>query len=232
VTPARRGRGNKPKARGEEQRTTPGQRARVNRVNIRTDQNENRCKPLLSRNRPQNGGFYFSYTQCDRLVVDSGLLFENALPLAHSGVSVLAPPDMVLHSAAHLFRTTNFDNTLRDLSDIDLLIQEFSQTDGFWDTLVARTTDLNLRSPCSHALRLTRMLFETPVPATVCEIVEGRKQPGITNRLFDALVRRTLVPRYSDRFDSLRALCRGALSYSPPPRFSVFFTPLFWTKRL
>jgi hypothetical protein len=155
--------------------------------------------PLIHRDRKTILDVHHTLLpRIDRLVVDSGLLFENALPLAHSGVSVLAPPDMVLHSAAHLFRTT----------------------------------DLNLRSPCSHALRLTRMLFETPIPATVCEIVEGRKQPGITNRLFDALVRRTLVPRYSDRFDSLRALCRGALSYSPPPRFSVFFTPLFWTKRL
>jgi hypothetical protein len=44
-------------------RPETGQLARVNRVNIRTDQNENRCKPLLSRNRPQNGGLlFFLYT--------------------------------------------------------------------------------------------------------------------------------------------------------------------------
>jgi hypothetical protein len=168
----------------------------------------------------------------DRLHVDSNLLFEQILPLSQIGVSVLAPPDMVLHSAAHLFRTTDFSNTLRDLSDIDALIRQFAQTDGFWEGLVARATELRLRAPCAHGIRLSRMLFETPIPPSVYEMVAGKKLRGTTTRLFDAMVRRTLIPRYSDKSDNFGVLCRAVLSYCPPPRLSVLSTPLFWTKRL
>ena len=41
------------------------------------------------------------------------------------GFAVLAPEDMVLHSATHLFNEGEFDRGLRDLNDLDLLLREF-----------------------------------------------------------------------------------------------------------
>ncbi|MBV8651910.1 MAG: nucleotidyltransferase family protein, partial [Alphaproteobacteria bacterium] len=42
------------------------------------------------------------------------------------GFAVLAPEDMLLHSATHLFNEGEFHRGLRDLSDLDLLLRHFA----------------------------------------------------------------------------------------------------------
>ena len=62
-----------------------------NRAIIRTDQNENRCKLLLNRNRSQNRDFNFFYTlanqSCERIIV---LRSRRSLK-----TSQLHPPDPI-----------------------------------------------------------------------------------------------------------------------------------------
>ena len=45
-------------------------------------------------------------------------LLARARPLGDSGFHVLAPEDMVLHSAVHLYQEGELDHGMRDLLDL------------------------------------------------------------------------------------------------------------------
>ena len=66
-----------------------------------------------------------------RVALDPRALFRAAVPLADpAGLSVLAPEDMVLHSATHLFHNEELTHGLRDLIDIDALLGHFGDRCG------------------------------------------------------------------------------------------------------
>lgn len=126
-----------------------------------------------------------------------------ALP-GQPGLHVLAPPDMVLHSATHLLFDGELEHGLRDLADLDGLLRHFSAAPGFWDDLLARARQQQLARPLFYALRYGALLLHTPVPATVREAAAAAGSP---NRpllaLMDALFRRALMPDHpscSDRW--------------------------------
>src|SRR5690242_1556964 len=61
-----------------------------------------------------------------RLKPDSEALIRASVPLpAPPGFRVLAPPDMLLHSATHLFNDEELSHGPRDLVDIDALARHF-----------------------------------------------------------------------------------------------------------
>ena len=77
-------------------------------------------------------------------------------------VNVLTPTDTVIHSAVHLFTESEFHHALRDLSDLHLLISEYSDHDATFVTkLVARANDLGLSRYIWLALTFTKQVFET-----------------------------------------------------------------------
>jgi hypothetical protein len=97
---------------------------------------------------------------------DARLLFEAARPgTTDPSVKVLGPPDMVLHSATHLFNEGEFGRALRDLVDLDLLFRHFGRDAGFWSAFLARAARLNLGRPAYYALRCTVRFLGTPIPA-------------------------------------------------------------------
>jgi len=167
----------------------------------------------------------------DRLFIDSSAFFARAVPVAGS-ISVLAPADMVLHSAVHMFRNGDWSHALRDLSDQDLLLREFSLQEDFWDNIVATARSLNLTATCFYCLRYAHLYFGTPVPERVWSLVADWKPRTSVLRLIDALVLRAVCPRHDDRIDRLRSLSLALLSSFPAPRLGAWLTPLFWTKRL
>ncbi len=58
-------------------------------------------------------------------------LYQRIRPIeGRPGFAVLAPEDMVLHSATHLFNEGEFHRGLRDLNDLDLLLRHFGSTAG------------------------------------------------------------------------------------------------------
>ncbi|MGK4678352.1 nucleotidyltransferase family protein, partial [Salmonella enterica] len=70
---------------------------------------------------------------------DPALLRAAAQPIPGSeGLWTLAPPDMVLHSAVHLFSEGETDHGLRDLLDLHRLLLHFGARPGFWEGLAAR----------------------------------------------------------------------------------------------
>jgi hypothetical protein len=119
----------------------------------------------------------------------------RALPDA-DGVQVLAPADMVLHSAAHLFHEGEFHHGLRDLFDLHRLLLHFGPGPGFWDTLPARARELELERSLFYALRYTRELLGTPVPAATLAAAGAGSPSAPLLALMDQLFRRALLPAH------------------------------------
>jgi Uncharacterised nucleotidyltransferase len=84
-----------------------------------------------------------------------------------SGLYVMAPADMLLHSIAHLFADGDLAGGLRNLWDIDRLVRQFSQADGeFWMELGKRAKLHGLERHLARAMRLAAQLYDTPVDKT------------------------------------------------------------------
>jgi hypothetical protein len=146
------------------------------------------------------------------LCPDADLLLKAAINVPDSGYWVLAPEDMVLHSASHLFWGGEFENGLRDLSDIDLLLREFSDNDPeFWQKLLDRAGVLGLGQPLSYALRYTNKLLETPVPEKIALASAVYASGSAKNKIMDFLFLRALMPIHPSCDDSWAALARWLL---------------------
>lgn len=130
-----------------------------------------------------------------RLKPDSAKLLAAAHPLAaEPRLRLLAPADMVLHSATHLFLNEEWSNALRDLADLDSLLRHFGGKTGFWEELAPRAFELDLARPLYYALRYTSRILETPVPAEALRAAQGARPPPPLSRLMDALFLRALEP--------------------------------------
>jgi len=144
-----------------------------------------------------------------RIKSDPGPLFKNARPLlGYESLCVLAPADMVLHSAAHLFTDGDFSHGLRDLADMDALLRHFSADPHFWEELGRRAELLNLGLPLHYALRYCMAVFHTPVPDQVAQL-HGKFPLWIAP--MDALFGRALAPDHESCADGLSGLARWML---------------------
>ena len=101
--------------------------------------------PLTSRVRP-----------------DADALLAASVPLADHRLRVLGPPDMVLHSAVHLFND-EVGRPLRDLFDLHDLLCHFGTRDDFWMELIDRARLHGLERPCYYMLRYTKRILRTPI---------------------------------------------------------------------
>lgn len=129
---------------------------------------------------------------------DPGKLRADARELpGRPGVRVLAPTDMVLHSACHLFHEGEWEHGLRDLHDLDALLRCFGAEPGFWERLVARAAEMELRRPLHYALRYVVRLWTTPVPEPVLAALAPAGPGALMQRLMDGLFLRAIVPRHS-----------------------------------
>jgi hypothetical protein len=108
-----------------------------------------------------------------RFHVDGAKLLNKIVPLpGYSAIFVLAPVDMVLHSAVHLFTEGEFGHGLRDLLDLNDLVDHFSSDADFWNQLIGRSSELGLRIPLFHALFHLQRLFGTSPPQNLQKAVE------------------------------------------------------------
>jgi hypothetical protein len=122
---------------------------------------------------------------------------------------VLAPVDMVLHSATHLFCNEDVGNNLRDLVDLDTLLRDFSKGESFWTRLTARAGELDLTRPLYYALRYAVRVLGTSVPSDVLREAEVGRPSRALRPLMDALFLRTLIPGYAT--DRMASLARSSL---------------------
>lgn len=127
-----------------------------------------------------------------RFCPDAAKLLARAVPTP-GGYWVLAPEDRVIHSAAHLFLGGEFNHGFRDLTDLDLLLKEFSAQSGFWEVLLSRAAELKQTLAVSLALRYTGKILHTPIPAAILEQANLALSP-VRWWLFDALFLSALQP--------------------------------------
>ena len=147
-----------------------------------------------------------------RLKPDSAKLLAASRPVAgESRLRVLAPVDMVLHSAAHLFCNEDVGNSLRDLVDLDSLLREFGGEADFWPTLTARASELDLARPLYYALRYAARIVGTPVPASALHAAEIGRPPSWLRGLMDALFLQSLRTARAGDGHGLASLARGSL---------------------
>jgi hypothetical protein len=142
-----------------------------------------------------------------RLKLDAQKLFDAAVPVAGDPLlKVLAPTDMILHSATHLLNEGQFERGLRDLEDLNQLLRHFGRDPDFWPRLVDRAEALDLARPLFYALRYTATLLGTPVPESVRN--DARLRPGnaIHRAFMDGLFERALASAHPDCRDSLSHL--------------------------
>ena len=127
---------------------------------------------------------------------DPALLRAAAVPVPGAGkLWTLAPHDMVLHSAVHLFSEGEMQHGLRDLLDIHRLLLHFGATPGFWEALPARALQLQLERPLFYALRYAASLLGTFVPPAVMAEAAVAGQPATPLlALMDGLFLRALLP--------------------------------------
>jgi hypothetical protein len=78
-------------------------------------------------------------------------------------LAVLSSPDMLCHSAAHLFADGELDGGLRNLWDIHCLLSEFGTPD-FWSQLDDHARHHQLTEPVERAARLAHQLYGTAIP--------------------------------------------------------------------
>lgn len=144
---------------------------------------------------------------------DPAKLRAAACPIeGQDGLLTLAPADMVLHSAVHLFHDGELDNGLRDLVDLDRLLQHFGSQPAFWPLLLERARTLELTRPLFYALRYTHSMLHTSVPADTLAQAARFGQPGnATLALMDALFSRALLPQHPNCDSRLSGIARHML---------------------
>jgi hypothetical protein len=113
-----------------------------------------------------------------RRTPDADALIEGSVAL-ESGLRILSPEDMVVHSAAHMIADGDLAGGLRNLWDIDRLLRGFATRNGFWADLEARAEHHQLLAPVRRAARLAASIYQTPIP-------EGWKPRQQSDRLFEA----------------------------------------------
>lgn len=147
-----------------------------------------------------------------RIAADSEKMRSACVPLEGlPGVFVLAPEDMVLHSATHLFMEGELDAGLRDLADLDALLRDFGREPGFWQRLPARAGEVGLDRPLFYALRHAREFLNTPVPAERARQARAGSPPPWLLPVMDFCFRRALRPKHHTCDDSWTPLARWAL---------------------
>lgn len=127
----------------------------------------------------------------------------------HHDLSVLAPPDMVLHAACHLFHEGELDNGLRDLLDIDSLLRHYGGQATFWHELNTRAAELELTRSLFYALRYAARLLQTPMPDATA-VRPGRPNVALL-ALMDLLYTRALLPDHPSCSDWLTTPARQLL---------------------
>jgi Uncharacterised nucleotidyltransferase len=136
-------------------------------------------------------------------------IFARSRPLpGRPRFSIPSPPDLVLHSATHLFHEGEWEHGLRDLVDLDSMLVAFAVAPGFWGELLAAAAELGLGRPLYYGLRYCRMLLGTPVPVEVVDACPDRP-----SRTGSAVMDRLFIPAFSTAHCSLRQPSAGVASY-------------------
>lgn len=132
-----------------------------------------------------------------KIHVPAEKLLKNIRPCSEApGVFVLGAPDMILHSAVHLFNDGEFDHALRDLFDIRDLIRETIVSEPDWQQLIARASELGLSRSLYYALRYLNIVLKEPCSPYLAQLSKCAPS-AIVLEIMDNLFVRGLKPEHS-----------------------------------
>ena len=136
-----------------------------------------------------------------RIKIDSALLQQTI----STGQLTLSSQDRLLHSAVHLFCSGELIHGFRDLSDLDLMVRQFSNEDsGFWNKLLDRSDQLGVGRLLYYSLRYSERHLRTPIPLTVKDRINDNAPNPIILMFIDTLFDRALPPHHSSCRRSFR----------------------------
>ena len=164
-----------------------------------------------------------------RVHPDAAALLRAAIPIpGRDDFSVLAPADMVLHSATHLFHNEEMTHGVRDLIDIDQLLRHFAAAEArFFDKLLLRAVEMNLARPLYYALHWSSRLLGTPIPDAAAENIRRYAPHGPTQALMQTLLTHALPPtaeRLATRWARRALYVRGHWLKMPVPLLAWHLT--------
>lgn len=124
-----------------------------------------------------------------RHMPDAGKILRTHVPLPNCRLGVPAPADLVIHSAVHLFHEGESTHALRDLLDLQSLIDEFQDRDpDFWRLLCDRAAELRLTWPLALAIRYLRLVLGRDVPDSVeSSLLTASRFGSVRLRRLDAM---------------------------------------------
>jgi hypothetical protein len=147
-----------------------------------------------------------------RTPVSADRLFDAARKLPNSpNMYVLAPEDMALHSAVHLFDGGEFDIGPRDLSDMHDLFTHFGAHPGFWDALWRRAQETGLTRSLFLAVHFSRDLLGTEVPRTLLDNLDAYRRAHPALGLLVPLMARGVQPPHRSAEGGMTGLARWLL---------------------
>ena len=129
-----------------------------------------------------------------RTHVDAALLLQRLQPSPMKGWWVLDPVDQVLHSAAHLFHDSELRDRLRDLVDLDALMDIYSSDADFWPCLAERAIALGLTESLALACEFAQRFCGTAVPGEMLDEVRRLGLPLWRRWWLLPMLQRLLAP--------------------------------------
>ena len=166
-----------------------------------------------------------------RLCPNAADLIDQAQDVSGSGLKVLAPADMVLHSVVHGFYSGEFGNCFRDLLDIHELVSHFvARSPGFWPQLLARIHHFRFERPAFYALRYCARHLGTAVPSSFMQELTAYAPAQPVLRAMDWAIARVflpaLPPTLAQRVAAYGLYIRSHWIKMPPPLLARHL----WTK--
>ena len=163
------------------------------------------------------------------VALDASELFRTAVPIGDPhGFFMLSPVDMVVHSATHLFHNEELSHGLRDLVDIDALLDHFGRNErAFSPALVERARELDLQRPLYYALRFASGMLGTQVPKEMMARVARNGPVAPVGLLMDRLFAAALEPalaRPATRWARRALYVRGHWLKMPVPLLAWHLT--------
>ncbi len=128
-----------------------------------------------------------------RLKPDAGKMLAASIPLSRTPLRVLSPEDMLLHACVHLFHDGDLGNGLRELYDLQAMLDHFGAAESFWPGLLNRAAEQGLERPLYYALYhlSTRLAMDLPEEAAraLREFSPPRGPRGLANVAMGQMLR-------------------------------------------
>ncbi len=127
-------------------------------------------------------------------------LMADAVSTKQDSFKTLSPCDMILHSATHLFYDSELENKLKDLIDLDQLINHFNkEQEHFIEKLIERSKQLDLARPLFYALHFAKKILGTNISAKHLQNAKNNTRISfISLSLMNTLVPLAILPEHPD----------------------------------